>query len=105
MAALPAGALSGTGQKPTGADAQGGGLQSQTAGGHPGMATDLEKSPLNRMKERMKNEKLDDLENGQSMFAAARRHRDHSLSKTTPFADISIGIAFIPTLSLPSTKM
>jgi hypothetical protein len=41
------------------------------------------------MKERMKNEKLDELDDNQSIFAAARHHRDRSISKTPPFADIS----------------
>jgi len=45
------------------------------------------------MKERMKNEKLDELDDPQSIFAAARRRRDRSISKTTPFADISKAVA------------
>jgi len=52
VAALPAGALlSGTGKKPTGADAQGGGLQSQTDGGHPENAKGVENragKPINQ---------------------------------------------------------
>ena len=62
------------------------------AGGHLGTATEMEKSPLNQMKERMKNEKLDELDGGQSIFAATRRRRDRLLLKAIPLADISLGI-------------
>jgi len=41
------------------------------------------------MKERMKNEKTDELDDGQSISAVARCCRDRSISKTTSFADIS----------------
>jgi len=39
---------------------------------------------------RMKNEKPDELDDDQSIFAIARHHRNRTISKTTHFADISI---------------
>jgi hypothetical protein len=41
------------------------------------------------MQARMKNETRDELDDGQSMFAVARRRRARSISKTSSFADIS----------------
>jgi len=38
---------------------------------------------------RMKNEKPDELDDDQSIFAIARHHRNRTISKTTHFADIS----------------
>jgi hypothetical protein len=60
MAALPAGALSGTGQKSTGTDAQSGGLQPQTAGGYHGKAKRVENTALKKIIERMKTKNLDE---------------------------------------------
>jgi len=37
----------------------------------------------------MKNEKPDELDDDQSIFAIARHHRNRTISKTTRFADIS----------------
>src|SRR5665213_704541 len=92
MAALPAGALPGAGAKPTGTHAQGGGLQPQTAGGHLGTAQRIANASLKKINERMKPKNLDDLDGHQSIFAAPRCRCVRSISKTTPFADISIGI-------------
>jgi hypothetical protein len=39
---------------------------------------------------RMKNEKPDELDDNQSIFAIARHHRNRTISKTTRFADISV---------------
>src|SRR5438093_1122987 len=89
MAVLPAGALPGTGPQPTGTDAQGGGLQSQTAGGHPGSANDIESLHLERAMEPMKNKNHDELDGDKSIFASPRCCGDHSISKAIPFADIS----------------
>ena len=99
MAALPAGALLGTGQKPTGTDPQGGGLQSQTAGGNTGKAKSLESLQMERAIEPMKNKnqnELDgELDGDKSIFDATHCRRDRSLSKTTPFADISVGVVIL----------
>src|SRR5665213_131103 len=89
MAALPAGALPGAGAKPTGTHAQGGGLQPQTAGGHLGTAQRIANASLKKINERMKPKNLDDLDGHQSIFAAPRCRCVRSISKTTPFADIS----------------
>jgi len=41
---------------------------------------------------RMKNEKPDELDDNQSIFAIARHHRNRTISKTTHFADISFRV-------------
>src|SRR5438876_11449413 len=92
MAALSTRALSGAGEKPVGTDAQGGGLQSQTAGGHLGSAKRLVNTTQKQMNGRMKTKNHDDSDRHQSIFAAARCRRDHSISKTTTFADISFRV-------------
>src|SRR5665213_3454531 len=89
MAALPAGALLGTDQKPTGTDAQGGGLQSQTTGGHPRTARRIEPSHPNRLVARKKNKNHDELEGDKLISATSCFDCNISVSKTTPFADIS----------------
>jgi hypothetical protein len=59
------------------------------------------------MNERMKTKNHDQLDAHNSIFAAARCSDDHSVSKTTPFADISEKGALIfptcPGVSLWST--
>src|SRR5665213_3139927 len=99
MAALPAGALPGAGAKPTGTHAQGGGLQPQTAGGHLGTAQRIANASLKKINERMKPKNLDDLDGHQSIFAAPRCRCVRSISKTTPFADISFSVARSPVSS------
>ena len=54
------------------------------------------------MQKRMKNEKLNARDDDQSGFAAAARHRNHSISKTIPFADISYGVTVSLNASLNS---
>jgi hypothetical protein len=51
------------------------------------------------MKERIKNEKLDALDDDHSLFAVARHCREHSISKTTPFAEISERVE-MPTVAI-----
>jgi hypothetical protein len=92
MAALPAGALLGTDQKPTGTDAQGGGLQPEKIGGHPGKAQRVENALLKKQAERMKTKNLDECDESKSIFASAACRRHHPFSKTTPFADISFRV-------------
>src|SRR5882762_1000731 len=92
MAALPAGALPGTGPKPTGTDAQGGGLQSQTTGGNRGTAKRIENWPLVRLNEVMKNEKHDQPRSGRAHFHLATLRLQQLCLKTIPFADISDGV-------------
>jgi hypothetical protein len=49
---------------------------------------------------RMKNEKPDELDDNQSIFAIARLHRNRTISKTTHFADISFSVdEFVGTVS------
>src|SRR5882762_1178410 len=95
MAALPAGALPGTGPKPTVTDAQGGGLQSQTTGGNRGTAKRIENWPLVRLNEVMKNEKHDQPRSGRAHFHLATLRLQQLCLKTIPFADISRTVARI----------
>src|ERR1035437_9358998 len=92
MAALPAGALPGAGAQPTGTDAQGGGLQPQTAGGHTGNVPRVENASPKKLNERMKTKNLDECDESKSIFASAAYRRHHPFSKTTPFADISFRV-------------
>jgi len=41
----------------------------------------------------MKTKNLDEYDASKSLFAVAACHRHHPFSKTTPFADISNGVA------------
>jgi hypothetical protein len=43
----------------------------------------------------MKTKNLDEGDASKSHFAGAARHRNHPFSKTTPFADISEGVASV----------
>jgi hypothetical protein len=40
----------------------------------------------------MKTKNLDEYDASKSLFAGAACHRHHPFSKTTPFADISVGV-------------
>jgi hypothetical protein len=42
----------------------------------------------------MKNEKTDELDANQSLFNFASGRRHHRFPKTTPFAEISVGVVF-----------
>jgi hypothetical protein len=82
-----------TGEKPIGTDAQGGGLQPQTAGGHPETAKRVENASRKKMKERTKTKNHDELADRKAIFTGASRRRRHLFSKTSPFADSSFWVA------------
>jgi len=67
-------------EQKTGTDAQGGGCNLKRLAG------------ILERQRRWKNNKLDELDGGQSIFAETRRRRDRSLSKAIPLAHISFGI-------------
>jgi hypothetical protein len=52
----------------------------------------MKKPPLDRVNERMKNQKHDELDVLKSLAVAPRGRRKHPISKITSFADISFRV-------------